>query len=330
MPALVIGATGLLGANLVRALLDHGVSVRVLLRRSHAAQTLNGLALDRMYGDLDDPPSIHQACRGMDVVYQAASYYPTATIPAAEACRRGLAQTDALLSAVRETGVPRLVFTSSLTTIGFPPEPGRLADETCPFVSRFPDNPYLSVKAAMEQAVLDAARAGVPAVVVNPTAFYGPYDRKPTSGTQIVMIAKRLAPGYVQAPVNAIDVRDVAEGMIAAAERGRVGERYILGNWNTTQKDLAALIAAVAGVGAPKIRIPFPVARYGTKAGEWVFRTVLRRPPPVPAFFIEALMHMQHYDCSKGIRELGYPRHPVERAIRDALTWFRENGYVKG
>src|SRR5579884_4133012 len=246
-PSLVIGATGLLGSNLVRALLDQGESVRVLIRPTSPAHTLNGLPLDRVYGDLYDPASLHEACRGVGTVYQAASYYPTETIPAKTATALALEQTNNLLNAVQQTSVSRLVFTSTLTTIGNPSEPGRLANENCPFVPRFPDNPYLVAKAAMEARVLEAARSGVPAVVINPTACYGPYDSKPTSGTQMLMIAKRLAPAYVQAPVNAIDVRDVAVGMIRAAQRGRVGERYILGNWNTTQKELGDLIADVAG-----------------------------------------------------------------------------------
>jgi dihydroflavonol-4-reductase len=224
--------------------------------------------------------------------------------------------------------VGRLIFTSTLTTIGFPNEPEALATEASPFVSRFPKNPYLMSKAAMEEAMLDAAKEGVPVVVVNPTACYGPYDSKPTSGAQILMIAKRLMPAYVQGPVNAIDVRDVADGMIRAATRGRIGERYILGNWNTTQKELGDVMAREAGVGAPKIPVPFSVARYGSKVGDWAFRTLLRRPAPVPGFFVEMLQHMQQYDCSKAIRELDYPRHPVEGAIRDALSWFRRNGYL--
>lgn len=330
MPSLVIGATGLLGSNLVRALLDDGERVCALVRPTSEARTLNGLALERVSGDLYDPESLRNACRGAQTVYQAASYYPTATIPVETAIARGLEQTNNLLAAVRQASVARLVFTSALTTIGFPTRSGQLATEDCPFVSRFPDNPYLMAKAAMEQAVLDAAKNGLPAVVVNPTAFYGPYDSKPSSGTQILMIAKRLAPAYVQAPVNVIDVRDVAAGMIRAAKRGRVGERYILGNWNTTQKELGALIAKVAGVPPPRIPVPFVLARYGSKFGDWAFRTLLRRPAPIPGFFIEMLVHMQQYDCSKALRELDYPRHPVELAIRDAVTWFRENGYLKG
>jgi dihydroflavonol-4-reductase len=183
-------------------------------------------------------------------------------------------------------------------------------------------------KAAMEWEVMTAARKGVPAVVVNPTAFYGPYDSKPTSGTQILMIARRQMPVYVEGPINAIDVRDVAEGMISAAEHGRTGERYILGNWNTTQKELNAMIARVVGVPPPLLPIPFALARYSSQLGDWVFRTVLRRPAPVPGFFVEMLRHMQQYDCSKAARELGPSSRPVDRAIADAASWFRENGYL--
>lgn len=334
MKALVIGATGQLGSNLVRALLARGDDVRALLRpiQSHQQalhhRTLKGLAIERVEGDLNDPGSLTQACRGVRVVYQTAGYYPARTVPVETAVAQALAETGNLLQAVHSASVERLIFTSTLTTIGFPREPGRLADETCPFSTPYTGNPYLMAKAAMEQAVLEAARGGLPAVVVNPTAFFGPYDSKPTSGSQILMIAKRQMPAYIQGPANVIDVRDVAVGLIRAAERGRIGERYILGNWNTTQRELNELIAKVSGVPAPFLPVPFTVARYGSKLGDWTFRTVLRKPSPVPGFFVEMLRHMQQYDCSKAIRELDYPRNPVEQAIRDALLWFRTNGYL--
>lgn len=328
MKALVLGATGQLGSNLVRALLIRGDQVRALVRPTSNLLGLRGLDVERVEGDLNDLESLRRACDGVKIVYQAASYYPPHTIPVGTATSQALAETKNLLEAVRRASVERLVFTSTLTTIGFPADRTRLADETCPFVPLYPDNPYLMSKAAMEKAVLEAAKEGLPAVVVNPTAFFGPYDSQPTSGTQILMIARRRMPAYVQGLVNVIDVRDVAAGLIKAAERGRVGERYILGNWNTTQKELNELIARVAGVMAPMVAVPFALARYGSKFGDWAFRTLLRSHAPVPGFFVEVLRHMQHYDCSKAIRELDYPRNAVEPAIRDALVWFRENGYL--
>lgn len=329
MKTLVLGATGQLGSNLVRALLDNGDEVRALIRATSRAHTVEGLPLERIEGELNDAASLARACEGMEIVYHAAGYYPAQTIPATVATSQALKETKNVLEAVRQAKVDRFVFASTLTTIGFPKDPEKLADETCPFATRYTRNPYLKAKAAMEDAVLGAATEGLPAVVVNPTAFFGPYDSKPTSGTQILMIARRLMPGYIQGLTNVIDVRDVAVGMIRAAQRGRIGERYILGNWNTTQKDLNALIARVAGVMAPLMPAPFILARYGSKLGEWAFRSLLRRPAPVPGFFVEMIRHMQHYDCSKAIRELGYPRSPVELAIRDALTWFRQNGYLR-
>ena len=335
MRTLVLGATGQLGSNLVRALLAKGDQVRVLVRsvttsaqasRHHLA--LQGVEVERAEGDLSDGESLRRACNGVDAVYHCAAYYPEATIPAEVATREALAQTKTVLEAVLQSGVGRFVFGSTLTTIGFPSVPGKLADETCLFKTQYRNNPYLMAKVAMEDTVLAASKSGLPAVVVNPTAFFGPYDGKPTSGTQILMIARRLMPVYVQGPVNVIDVRDVAVGMIRAAERGRIGERYILGNWNTKQKELNELIARLAGVMAPLAPVPFPLARLGAKVQDWAFRTVLRKLPPVPAFFLEMLKHMQHYDCAKAIRELDYPRSPVDQAIRDALAWFRANSYL--
>lgn len=327
MKHLVIGATGQLGANLVRALLERGMHVRAMMRPSSKTLVLDGLAVERVVGDLNDPDSLVRACDGVQVVYHAAGYYPTATIPAEHAKAQALRETRNVLQAVRTASVDRFVFASSLTTIGLSP-PGTLATEAYPFSTKFRHNPYLIAKAAMEDEVLAAAQHDVPAVVIVPTAFFGPYDSKPTSGTQILMIAKRQMPAYIQGPVNVIDVRDVAEAMVRAAERGRIGERYIVGHWNTTQKDLNALIAKVVGVAPPLIPIPFAMARLGARVGEWAFRTILRKPAPIPAFFVEVLRHMQHYDCSKAIRELDYPRHSVEQAIRDAVEWFRAHGYL--
>jgi dihydroflavonol-4-reductase len=135
-------------------------------------------------------------------------------------------------------------------------------------------------------------------------------------------------PGYIQGPVNVIDVRDVAAAMIRAAEVGKMGERYIIGNWNTTQRELNRLIAKVVGVTPPLLPVPFAMAQVGSKAGEWASRKILHMSPPVPSFFVEVIKHMQHYDCSKALQALNYPTRSVEAAIRDAVTWFRKNGYL--
>ena len=328
MNALVLGATGHLGNNVVRALLTKGDHVRALVRPHTRLQTLIGLDIQSVVGDLNDVDSLVTACEGIQVVYHCAGYYPSHTIPVHAATAQGLKEIRHVLDAAKRTSIDRMVYASTLTTIGFPRDPDIMANENHQFASGYPDNPYLMSKAAMERLVMEEARNGFPAVVVNPTVFFGPYDSKPTGGTHIVMIARGLLPGYVDGLVNVIDVRDVAVGMIRAAERGRIGERYILGNWNTTQKTLNDLIAKVAEVRGPLFPMPFHLIRYGSKAGEWALRNIFGTLPPLPSFFIEVIRHMQHYDCSKAIQSLDYPRGSIETAIRDALTWFRDNHYL--
>ncbi|MFZ1745120.1 MAG: NAD-dependent epimerase/dehydratase family protein [Nitrospirales bacterium] len=328
MKSLVIGGTGQLGANLVRALLKRGDQVRVLHRSTSNTFTIDGLNIERVVGDLNDGESLRLGCEGRDVVYHTAGYYPSASIPVEMAKGQALKETALVLEAVRAAKVDRLVFASTLTTVGFPKTAGHPANETCQFSTRYMNNPYLMAKAAMEEKILQSARQGIPSVVVIPTEFFGPYDQQPTSGTQILMVAKGRMPVYVPGRVNVIDVRDVAVAMIRAAERGRVGERYLVGNWNTTQKDLNELIAQEVGVSPPFFPVPLALARCGAKVGEWVSRSLLRRPSFVPAFFVEVMAHMQHYDCSKAQRELDYPRSAPQGAIKDAVIWFRENGYL--
>jgi dihydroflavonol-4-reductase len=328
MKSLVIGGTGQLGANLVRALIGRGDQVRVLHRSTSHTFTIDGLDIERVVGDLTDGESLRLGCQGRDVVYHTAGYYPSTTKPVELAKQQALKETALVLEAVRAAGVDRLVFASTLTTVGFPKTAGHPANETCQFSTRYTNNPYLMAKAVMEEKILQSAQQGIPAVVVIPTEFFGPYDQQPTSGRHILMVAKGQMPVYVSGRVNVIDVRDVAVAMIRAAERGRVGERYLVGNWNTTQQDLNELIAHVVGVAPPLFPVPLALARWGAKVGEWVSNSLLRRPPFVPAFFVEVMAHMQHYDCSKAQRELDYPQSAPRGAIEDAVTWFREHGYL--
>ena len=330
MKALVLGGTGQLGANLVRMLLGQGHQVRVLYRSRNSTRTLDGLDLEWIPGDLHIGESLRQACEGTDVVFHAAGYYPEETIPVDVAIGQALKETTLVLEAVRSARVERIVYASTLTTVGLSKQANYPANETCEFSTRFTKNPYLMAKAAMEDKILDAAKQGIPAVVVIPTQFFGPYDKRPTSGTQILMVAKRQMPLYIQGRVNCIDVRDVAVAMIRAAERGRVGERYLIGNWNGTQKELNDLIAHITDTVAPMLPVPFWLARGGAQFGEWAFRTLLRRPPLLPAFFLEVMAHMQHYDCSKALRELEYPQSSIMQSLEDAVVWFSTHGYLEG
>jgi len=327
MKTLVIGGTGQLGANLVRVLLDHGHSVRVLHRPTSRTFTLDGLSVERIEGDLNDGASLRRACDGVQVVYQAAGYYPHSTIPVDEAKGQALKETHLLLEAVRNAGNERFVYASSLSTIGFPRQTGQLANEACAFSTRFTNNPYLMAKAAMEEKVLQAAKQGIPTVVVVPTEFFGPYDQRPSSGRQLLMLANGRMPVFVPGLVNVIDVRDVAVAMVRAAERGRIGERYVVGNWNTTQKELYELMADVVGVSPPQFPVPASLARWGAKAGEWI-AGMRRQAPSFSSVFVEVMAHMQHYDCTKALKELAYPRSSIATALADAVRWFRDHGYL--
>jgi dihydroflavonol-4-reductase len=289
MKSLVIGGTGFLGANLVRALLEHGHEVRVLHRASSNTFTIDDLPIERVVGDLNDGESLRRACDGRQVVYQTASYYPTETIPVEVAKGQALKETVLMIEAVRAAGVERLVFTSTLTTIGYPKTAGHQANESCQFSTRYRNNPYLMAKAAMEDKVLQSGQQGIPSVVVIPTMLFGPYDQQPTSGSHILMVGKGHMPVYIAGRTNAIDVRDVAVAMIRAAERGREGERYLVGNWNTTQKDLNECIAHVVGVRPPLFPLPLSLARWGIKIGEWGARSLFRRRAYVPAFVVEIM-----------------------------------------
>jgi len=328
MKALVLGATGLLGANLVRALLQKGYQVRAFKRKTSKTIGIAGLPIEMVDGDLMDHDSIAVALKGCQVLFHAGPYYPTQTVPVQQAVQQGLTDVRNVMEAARQIGLERVVYTSTLTTIGPPSRPGTLANEDCIFKTRYTNNPYLMAKAAMEDEIRQYVKEGLPAVIVNPTSLLGPYDSRPSSGTQILMIAKHLMPAYVNGLTNVIDVRDVAMGMVMALERGQVGKRYILGHLNTTQRELNRMIAQVVGVTPPLFPLPFELARWGSKLGEWGFTSILHRPPPIPGFFVEVLAQLQHYDCSKAVRELGLSQSPVESAIRDAVKWFRESGYL--
>ncbi len=328
MKVLVLGATGLLGANLIRALLKKSYQVRAFKRKTSKTIGIDGLPIEVAEGDVMDRDSIQRALMGCQTLVHAGPYYPSVTIPVQEAVERGLADVRNVMESASQAQLKRVIYTSALTTIGPPSRLGTLANEECVFKTRYPRNPYLMAKTAMENEVRRYVQDGLPVVIVNPTAFYGPYDSHPSSGTQILLIAKRQMPAYIEGLINVIDVRDVAMGMVMALERGRVGERYILGNLNTTQGQLNRMIAEAAGVSPPRMRVPFQVARWGSKVMEWGFTRLLRRPPLAPAFFVEAIAEFRRYDSSKAIRELGLPQSPVEGAIRDAVQWFRQQGYL--
>jgi len=322
--ALVIGGTGFIGGHIARAASERGWRVSALRRRPGAVGALQGVAVGWLEGDLNDRPSLENAMAGQDVVFHAAGYYPRRGGPVAGHVRRAVLETRNVLAASARVGVPRLVFTSTLTTIGRPPEgEGRLADERDAYLpASLYWLAYYECKYAMESEVLRAAAGGLPAVVVNPTAVLGPGDVHLTVAAALLAAARGRMPFWIEAPINVVDVRDVAQAQLAAAARGEVGERYILGGHNVTVRLLLEVLAELVGRRAPRWRLPLELIDA---------LSLLQRFFPALNLLgnhLAAVRHWQGYDCRKAEEVLGLQPRPLEETLRDALAWLRDEGYL--
>ena len=331
MRALVLGATGFIGGNLVRALLESGHAVRAFRRRPGPSLALAGLGTERLeeaVGDVRDRGAVESALAGCDVLYHVAGYYAETGLDLPGALREGVASVRPVLEAARRVGVPRVVYTSSLSTVGRPNEPGRLANESDYYVPGSSGHPYTEAKYAMEQEVYRYIAWGLPAIVICPTAVFGPGDVKPTSGIATLAIARSALPFYIEGQINVVDVREVALGQVAAAERARLGEKYLIGGWNVRVSDLMRVVAEAAGVAPPRRRVPGWLASALAVAGEEAGQLVPGNPAKFLTNGVQQIRSGQYLDCSKAERELGVGRRPLAETFRDSLSWFREHGYL--
>jgi dihydroflavonol-4-reductase len=329
MHVLVLGATGFIGGQIVRALAERGYTVRALRRSKSSTLALAGLPVEFVSGDLRDRPALLAAMRGVEAVFHAAGYYPHNSLAPRRALRQAVAGMRHVLECARAASVGRVIYTSSLSTIG-PPAVGRaLADERDCYLPGSVADPYFEAKWAMESEIYRAAVAGQQVVTLCPTVVFGPGDVKPTSGTILLALARGLLPAYVEGRINIADGRDVADAHVVALERGRPGERYILGGHNTTTGAALTLAARLANVPAPRVRLPADLALLAGKLGEVAALALPGRPFLPFSEAIEMIRHGQHYDCAKAQRELGLASRPIEATLRDSLAWFREHGYLK-
>jgi dihydroflavonol-4-reductase len=326
---LVTGASGLVGANLVRALAARGRGVRVLLRPGARTAHLDGIAgVECRRGDVTDADSVAAASAGVDTVYHCAAAVSMWPRRAAEMWRTNVDGTDHVVAAARRAGVRRLVHCSSVDAIGLPEGDAPSTEETPWNWDRLGlDNPYARTKYESQRRVLAAARDGLDAVVVNPCYMLGAYDVRPSSGRMILEVAAGRALGYPSGGNNFVDVEDVVDGMIAAAARGGRGETYILGAANLTYRAIFTAIAGVVGVAPPRLPIPYAVARVGGWLGDLV-AAAGGREPGVSTLTVRMGYVRHYYSPAKAVAALGLRQTPIRAAIERAVAWFRQVGML--
>jgi dihydroflavonol-4-reductase len=328
MISLVTGASGFVGSHVARVLVERGEQVRVLVRPGSEARLPAGLAVERVRGDLRDPGSLETALRGADKVFHVAADYRLWAPQPEEIYESNVAGTRHLLRAALERRVHRFVYTSSVATIAVPRK-DHLPDETTQarldeMIGHYKRSKYLA-----EQEVLSAVRQGLPAVIVNPTTPVGPGDWKPTPTGRIILdFLNGRMPAYVETGLNLVPVESVAEGHWLAAERGRTGERYILGGRNMMLKEIFDLLASISGRPSPRFRMPLAVALAAGYADQYASR-LLGREPRIPLDGVRMARHNMFVQCAKAATELDFQAGSIEAALGRAVEWYRQNNYVK-
>ena len=284
-----------------------------------------------MAGDLRDPASIEKALSGCDVVFHVAADYRLWVRDPAEMYRSNVEGTRSLLEAARKQGVRRVVYTSSVATMGFTSKTnyGNVADEQSPVLLADMIGHYKRSKFMAEQVAVEAARSGVDVVIVNPTTPIGERDIKPTpTGRIVVDFLKRKFPAYVETGLNLVDATECARGHVQALEKGRAGERYILGGENLTLKQILDRLGAITGLKSPTVKLPYFFALATGVVDEMVMGRLLGREPRATIDAVRMGRKMMFVSSAKAERELGCRTVPVEGALRRSVEWFRANGYV--
>jgi dihydroflavonol-4-reductase len=327
---LVTGATGFLGSHVARFLLERGDRVRVLSRASSSTRLLDALPperLERVTGDLRDMASLDRAAAGVSCIYHVAADYRLWSRRPGEILESNVGGTKNLLEAARRAGVEKFVYTSTVATFAVD-RPSALPDENTATALAEMIGEYKQSKWLAEREALSAAASGLPVVIVNPTTPVGPGDAKPTPTGQIIVdFLNGRMPAYVDTGLNFVPVEDAAAGHLLAAERGRIGERYILGAENLTLKSVLDMLSAISGRPAPRVRLPHAVAMAAGYA-DAAFSRVLGREPRIPLDGVRMAKHSMFVNSDKARRDLGFAPGPVTSALERAVRWYEANGYV--
>jgi dihydroflavonol-4-reductase len=328
MKALVTGATGFVGAAVARALLRGQWQVRVLARRGSDRRNLRSLDVEVSEGDLTDVDSLQRAAQGCDGLFHVAADYRLGARDPAELYRANVEGTRNVLSAAHRSGVQRIVYTSSVATIGIPADgtPGdeQSANSLDNMIGHYKRSKYLA-----EEVVREAAQGGMSVVIVSPSTPVGPGDVKPTpTGLLVLDAAAGRMPAYVDTGLNIVHVDDVAAGHLLAYERGRPGERYILGGQDMSLREILQAIARLEGRSPPRIRLPYGVVLPIAYLAEG-FARLSGRSGRITLEGVRMSRKKMFFSSAKAVRELGYRWRPPVQAFEDAIRWFRDNGMLK-
>jgi len=327
MTTLVTGATGFVGSHVARQLVEAGEPVRVLVRPDSNLRLLQGLRAERVEGDLRDLDSLERAIKGVRRVFHVAADYRLWSRHPDEIYQSNVLGTRALFEVAARHGVERVVYTSTVATIAVP-SAGELPNEQTEATLAQMIGHYKRSKFLAEQEAKNAAAAGLPVVIVNPTTPVGPGDWKPTpTGRILVDFLNGKMPAYVDTGLNLAPVEDVAAGHLLAAERGRIGERYILGGRNMTLKEILEVLSAITGRPAPRVKLPHAIALAAGYADQWISR-ITRREPQIPVEGVKMSRHRMFIASDKAERELGYRPGSVEAALERAVRWYQASEYV--
>src|SRR5215470_16671152 len=328
MLAFVTGATGFLGSHVARVLAEQGAQLRLLVRPTSNLKNLEGLNAQTATGDLRDGASLEKAMSGCDTVFHVAADYRLWVRDPHEMYRSNVEGTRALLAAARKNGVRRVVYTSSVATVGFRAD-GQPADEESPVSLADMIGHYKRSKFMAEQIAMEAGRSGMDVVAVNPTTPIGEQDVKPTpTGRIVVDFLKRKFPAYVETGLNLVDVRECARGHLAAFEKGKSGERYILGGEDLTLKQILDKLSQITGLPSPTVKLPYFFAFAAGVVDEAVTGMILRREPRATVDTVRMGKKKMFASSAKAERELGWKLVPVDDALRRAVDWFRANRYA--
>ena len=302
--------------------------MRLLVRPTSDLRNIADLDAERVEGDLRNPASFDPALAGCDAVFHVAADYRLWVRDPEQMYRANVEGTRALLQAAQKQGVRRVVYTSSVATMGFSSN-GSLADETSPVSLADMIGPYKRSKFMAEQVAFDAARSGLDVVVVNPTTPIGERDVKPTpTGRIVVDFLKRKFPAYVDTGLNLVDATECARGHVLALEKGRAGERYILGGENLTLKQILDKLGAMTGLPSPTVKLPYAFAFATGVVDEVVTGRILGREPRATIDAVRMGRKKMFVSSGKAERELGWKTFPVDEALRRSVAWFRANGYA--